>query len=244
MTKKTGKMALYEAIGASKGSITNNKAPNRGGNNKSSDNPKKDKTISMLEKKFHLELNISRASIAILVLLVLLLGAFKTGQISNRGIENATKVADNTNDKKITHVATISPEPKIKTLRKPVYIPPKPADKLKKDVIEPQKIVKPVVAKEANNVICVTRYMVKRDLIPVKDYFAKNGIELEIIKKSNNYLLITKNRYTGGFTRIGTQAYNDLRKIKRIGAYYKAPEEFEPFGSKPFQDAYGMKLKK
>ncbi len=243
MTKKTGRMALYEAIGASKGSLTGGKTHNSGTGKQDGHSQK---VAGIFGKKFYLELDISKIAISLLALLVLLLGAFKIGQLTSRSRADAVAISDNTSSQKIEkneNVAYVSQKPTPKP-RATVYVPPKPTDKLIKETIKPQKPAVATTKKNADNVICVTRYMIKRDLIPVKEYFAKNGIELEIIKKSNNYLLITKKRYTGGFTRIGTEAYNDLRKIKRIGAYYSAPEEFEPFGSKPFQDAYGMKLKK
>lgn len=104
-------------------------------------------------------------------------------------------------------------------------------------VEEPAK--KPVST--GSNVIVIVAYTKQADLAPVKEYFGKNGIETEIITRGSYFLLITKDRFES--TASGSDGYKTLQKIKQVGAAYKAPEGSERFGSKPFQDVYGMKIK-
>lgn len=239
MAKNSGKMALYEVIGASKGSLIDGNKPvdlKQSEISKERTNSRSNKRNNNNYPKI-----IILASLAILLIFVLIFVTFKLGQqVEPKKTQTATlkPVATNKYSDTVPEKTPLFTIKKVeKTKKKPVFS--------SSDAPAVNKITTP---KEnfagADNVICVTRYMVKRDLEPVLTYFDEQGIKLEIIKKSNNYLLVSKKRYTGGFTRIGTEASNDLKKIKRIGANYKATEEFEPFGSKPFQDAYGMKLKK
>jgi hypothetical protein len=78
-------------------------------------------------------------------------------------------------------------------------------------------------------------------LEPAKQYFADKGIETEIRKSGDAYLLVTKEKYDNP-ERPGTDGYAAKQKIIELGAQYKAPQGFDQFGTKPFHDAYGMKF--
>jgi len=93
-----------------------------------------------------------------------------------------------------------------------------------------------------DNAIVIVAYTKQNDLIPVQAYFKQNGIETEVIQRGSYFLLVTKNRFENP-EKTGTDGYQMKQTIKRIGAKYKAPEGYERFGSTPFQDAYGMKMK-
>lgn len=95
-----------------------------------------------------------------------------------------------------------------------------------------------------DHVIVIASYNVAKDLEPVKEYFARNGVKTEIMKQDGSifYLLVTQKRYESPLRR-DTDGFYALEKIKNIGAEYDAPKGYEPFGKKPFQDAYGMKIK-
>ncbi|MBN2512553.1 MAG: hypothetical protein JXB18_06405 [Sedimentisphaerales bacterium] len=105
---------------------------------------------------------------------------------------------------------------------------------------------KPPVATKAtatgDNVIVIVAYTKQGDLLPVQVYFKQNGIETEVIQRGSYFLLVTQNRYENP-EKTGTDGYQIKQTIKRIGAKYRAPEGYERFGSTPFQDAYGMKIK-
>ncbi len=96
----------------------------------------------------------------------------------------------------------------------------------------------------ADHRIIITTYTNARDLGPVKDYFAKNGVETEIEERAGlgYYFLLTKEKYANP-SRKGSDGNVAMYNIKRIGSLYKAPKGYERFAATPFQDAYGEKIK-
>lgn len=104
---------------------------------------------------------------------------------------------------------------------------------------KPLKMVEPM----GDHVIVIASYDLASHLEPVKQYFAGFGIATEIIKKDSRYLLVTQERFDNP-DKAGTNGFEMKKKIISIGAKYKPPEgsRFETFGTKPFQDAYGMKV--
>ena len=100
------------------------------------------------------------------------------------------------------------------------------------------KMVEPM----GENVLVITSYDLSSHLEPVKQYFAQFGIATEIIKRGPRYLLVTQDRFDN-IEKAGSDGYEMKKKIMSIGANYKPPtgSGFEPFGTKPFQDVYGMK---
>jgi hypothetical protein len=101
------------------------------------------------------------------------------------------------------------------------------------------KMVEPM----GDHVIVITSHDLSSHLEPVKQYFAGFGIATEIIKKGSRWLLVTQERFDSP-EKAGSDGFEMKKKIISIGANYKpsAGSGFEPFGTKPFQDAYGMKL--
>ncbi len=93
-----------------------------------------------------------------------------------------------------------------------------------------------------NHVIVIMTYGENRDLEPVKEFFAENGIKTVIENRGEYYFLLSKDYYQSP-KKENSDGYRALQKIKRIGASYQAPVGYETFGSIPFQDAYGMKIR-
>lgn len=121
-----------------------------------------------------------------------------------------------------------------------------PYKKVKKEKIWSQAdLPKTSVAnQQGDHVIIITIYQIRRDLEPVVKFFANKGIETQIVKPDKRfYYLITKNKYQSPL-RSGTDGFYALAKIKSVGAKYKAPKGYEPFGKVPFQDAYGINVLK
>ena len=94
---------------------------------------------------------------------------------------------------------------------------------------------------KGNNRIVIQTYQVRAHLEPVKQYFARFGIETEVRRIDNWYYLVTENRYDNP-EKPGTDGYLAKQKIIQLGAEYKAPAGYETFGSSPFHDAYGMRF--
>jgi len=93
-----------------------------------------------------------------------------------------------------------------------------------------------------DHVIVIATYKQSEDLVPVKEYFDKNGIETQIQEKGYYYFLVTKNKFQSP-RRDGTDGYYALERIKQVGANYEAPQGYESFAPNLFQDAYGMKIR-
>lgn len=104
-------------------------------------------------------------------------------------------------------------------------------------VLEKVGIVRP----KGDNRIVIQTYQLRADLEPVRTYFARFGIETELMRIGDWYYLVTRDKYENP-EKPGTDGYIAKQKIIELGAKYKAPQGYETFGSKPFSDAYGKKF--
>lgn len=98
------------------------------------------------------------------------------------------------------------------------------------------------VSSTGKNRIVIQTYHDRADLEPVQVHFAMYGIETEIRQIGTTFYLLTVNKYEKDPTVEGTDGYAALQKIIELGAQYKAPPGYEPFGAKSFETAYGRKL--
>ena len=123
-----------------------------------------------------------------------------------------------------------------KVMPQPRAVATGPAENVEK---KPIRMVEPM----GDHVIVIASYDLSSHLEPVRQYFAGFGIATDIVKKGSRYLLVTQERFDNP-DKAGTNGFEIKKKIMSIGAKYKPPAEarFESFGTKPFQDAYGMKV--
>lgn len=105
----------------------------------------------------------------------------------------------------------------------------------------PARETAPVDTSAGSNRIVIQTYQARAHLEPVKDYFERLGIKTEILKRGEWYYLVTVNKYDNP-ERTGTDGYRAKQRIIKLGENYKAPEGYETFGTRPFHDAYGMKI--
>ncbi len=108
--------------------------------------------------------------------------------------------------------------------------------------IPPDRVENETVATTGNNRIVIQTYHDRADLEPVQTYFGHYGIETKIIPIDNQWILVTKAKYEEKPEKPGTDGYVALKNIIELGAKYKAPPGYEPFGAKSFETAYGMKF--
>lgn len=99
----------------------------------------------------------------------------------------------------------------------------------------------PVPAKTGDNVIVIQGIATSREaeLKPVQEFFARNGIATEIIRRNNYSLLATAQRFENP-DRPGTDGYEMKQKIRQLGKQYVTQTGDTKFGVEPFKDAYGM----
>ncbi len=114
-------------------------------------------------------------------------------------------------------------------------------------IVEDDKIEDATVI-QGTNVIVIQAYKQRRDLEPVKEYFEKNGIETEIVQRGSFFFLRTAQLYHR--CSVSRNSFNPdydgdvaMKKIRRVGAIYRAPPGYESFRPNLFQDAYGEKVK-
>lgn len=98
-----------------------------------------------------------------------------------------------------------------------------------------------VTAQQGDNVIVIQYWENKRELVPVKEFFAKQGIKTEILFIKGIYYLVTKQRYEQNPQTAGTEGYFARQKLIDIGSRYKAPAGY---GSFKLDDPYGMMINK
>ena len=232
MAKKPRRMTLYEAV-----------RPNRSGFEppvyKKPDSPDKEKPVETARdqvagrrrqssRRIVLVIPYNVAGAVILALVLVLVIAFKTGQISGR--KNAfSQIADSTliessgprqgidRDLEISRTIDLS-TPEIDTQQERLMAP------------------------AGDHEIVVVQYAKPEDLKPVMDFFNYNGVQTKIEKRKDTYFLVTEDRYQNP-ARPGSDGNLALKRIKQIGLNYKAPQGFETFKPNLFQDAYGAKLK-
>jgi hypothetical protein len=183
-------------------------------------------------------------AIALLLGLVLLvLVVFRLGQITYRSSQKAAGPAAKMPESVRKAAPLVTAEHAVAGKVTAVVAPQKAAPAEEKTPVPSvvQKVEPVAVKPKGDNRIVIQSYQLRADLEPVKQYFAGFGIETEIIKISDWYYLVTKDKYENP-GKPGTDGYLAKQKIIELGAKYKAPPGSESFGSQPFRDAYGKKF--
>jgi hypothetical protein len=172
--------------------------------------------------------------VAVLGVAVVVLVVFWTGK-ALIGLIPARTPADNTLAGQPAESTTpVEPRPVVQQQTPPV-VNPAPTEPVR-------PAPTPVVTRTGDNVIVIQNIATPREneLLPVRDFFARNGISTEIIRGSNNYSrLVTRDRFENP-NRPGTDGYEIRTRIKALGKRYPTETGDTKFGIEPFQDAYGM----
>ena len=95
---------------------------------------------------------------------------------------------------------------------------------------------------DGKNVILIARHDVLSQLRPVERYFNDNKIPVQIYQVGDTYQLWTKAKFIRDPATPGTNGYQLLQDIIRIGAKYEAPQGYESFAPHKFSDAYGRRI--
>jgi len=266
MARKRGKKALYEVM---------SKARNKPGFGRTLEKmlpkkpvPKKDEPVKNKKSAVDVEtsktaakwwrkprvvqFNVGRVEFSmpyqlgvalVLVSVLLIVAAFRLGQYyyltdsnSNRplGIENVIEPTIQEKPVEQQEVANVIERTS----------PVKEEESVLLETEEPEP-AEPVIPKSTgNNVIVIQQFEAREDLRPVQAHFKEYGIETEIVLENGNYFLQTTNRYNNP-GKPGTDGYEALQEIIRVGAKYKgqAPPNYKTFAPRFFSDAYGKKVK-
>lgn len=192
--------------------------------------PTKPRILQLNAGRVEISLPNQLAVAVVLGILLMAVACYRIGQIGSY------------NDEKIDEPTTVQ------VAKAPVYEQSKPANSVFKTpintVVPKPKAVENVktISTEGTNVIVIQNLQDRSPLEPVKEFFAANGIETEIIYDKGSYCLITKQRYERDPLITGSEGYIVLQKIIKLGSEYKSPPGYGSFGPKPFAGAYGMKI--
>ncbi len=185
--------------------------------------PTKPKPFQLNAGRIEISLPYQIAIAVPFVVILLLLITYRLGQYASPH----AKTSDATLDKKspvssnsVTIISQPPQQPKLTATQSPQPLP---------------------TEQTGNNRIVIQTYKLRSHLEPVKQYFAQFDIATEILQVGDWYYLVTKNKYDNP-QKPGTSGFYARQKIIELGANYKAPPGFEPFGDKPFSDAFGMKF--
>jgi len=180
-----------------------------------------------------LELSVPYAVVitaCLLVVLFILIG-FRLGQAGGRAKEKSAAAAVEPVKKA---------DPQATDLATAVSVKPETVQAEKTGRKSRPKMVEPIPS--GDHIIVLVQYPTRADLVPVRQYYADNGIETEIIFENGWYFLVTKNRYRNP-NREDTDGYRVKQRIIKLGSKYKAPTGHETFAPNLFRDAYGKKVK-
>jgi hypothetical protein len=185
---------------------------------------RKPRFIQLNAGRIEISLPYQLAIAVVLGLILLILVAFRLGQIEQR-IDNSTNQIQ-------TGEETSSARPSTRD----AGLNPALSEMLTSSEEKP-----PAAESQGDHVIVLVQYSKMADLIPVREHFAQNGIETVIIKEGDSYFLVTKNRYQNPH-RKGSDGYQALQRIIEVGAKYRAPQGYDTFAPRLFSDAYGKKV--
>jgi hypothetical protein len=111
------------------------------------------------------------------------------------------------------------------------------------DVITGYNTERPALAhKRPGNAVVIQAYPLRAHLEPVRLFFENHGINTEILKDGDIYLLVTTERFEENPNRPGTQGYMLKQRIIELGPSYKAAPGRETFAPNYFRDAYARRF--
>jgi len=185
---------------------------------------KRPKLIQFNAGRIEISLPYQIAIVVVLFLVLLILAAFRLGQLEQQ-IGSSISQIQPSEETNLTRLPT-----------RDVGLNPALSERIPPATEEAES-----AGPAGNNRIVIQTHQVMTQLMPVKKYFDQLGIETEIRQVGGRYCLITKAKYQN--TEIeGSDGYLAKQRIIELGADYKAPPGYEPFGAKSFASAYGMKV--
>lgn len=249
MSRNVGRKALFEALKKgqeriAKGYVTRNlrypepkKKPRTGNtaeNIVQDDDieawPPQRRPVAAISGRIEISLPYPMAAIVVIVAILIGVALFKVGQISGSNAEKAAVSAVKADSEEdFDKDQVFGEEDDLSAAQAKAKIEKKKEDRI---------LLGPV----GDHIIIIAMSTESRDLDPVKEYFADNGIETLIDKRGSDYFLVTKKKFQSP-KKVGSDGNIALKRIKQIGGTYVAPDGYHGFGATPFQDAYGDRIR-
>lgn len=230
MTKNTRRTVLYEVIRQKYGKLPAHKKLGRSSpaealrgvssQEKTGESSPQQKNVTVgartaskmfgpLPRKRGLLISYPIVVLLVLALVMTVLGAFRLGQLYNP-INNKPPISDSGIVQEYVDSTVLS---RTDILSEAAITPEVPA--ASGSVAEEESTIP-----ARDHVIVIATYKRGEDLVPVKEYFDKNGIGTEIQERGDYYFLVTKDKLQSP-RRAGTNGYYALERIKQVGADYE-----------------------
>ncbi|HEG43060.1 MAG TPA: hypothetical protein ENH94_03320 [Phycisphaerales bacterium] len=193
--------------------------------------PPQRQPVAAISGRIEVSLPYPMAAMVVIVAILIGVALFKVGQISGSNAEKAAAAAAKADYEEVYTRDQVFGEEDDRA-----------ATAEAKDKIEKKKEDQILLGPVGDHIIIIAMCTESRDLDPVIEYFADNGIETLIDKRGSDYFLVTKKKYQSP-KKVGSDGNIALKWIKQIGGTYVAPDGYHGFGAMPFQDAYGDRIR-
>ena len=246
MGRYRGQKALYEVIGKNRARRNSDIVPlkpkpveekKRAGTELATKSVQarwlKPRAVQCYGGKVELTLSYPVACVCLLGVLVSLLVAYQLGRWQRTLALAAVPVKDSTPvssvpNRSLESEKTNTQDEVTASAAPPPFVPP------------PQETALPIL-EERGNVIAILTYRDRTQLVPVQDYFNRNGISTRIVPvEIGGFILCTVERFRDNPARPGSDGYARLQQIIELGAEYRPPDNYLGFTRESFAGAHGV----
>jgi len=214
------------------------------------------KAVQLHDGRIEISLPYTIGVTVLLITILLILGAFRIGQMQHRfRLPEVTKTTSNP-VKQV--VPRMSPAPVVRQETPPVPAKPEP-EKAPANTNAAGSAAVP--DEKGDHVIVLAQLPQREPLDAARKYFAEQGIATDVVSipllrellsgqgintralgDRDGFMLVT-NKYYDNPQNPGTDGYQAKLKIIQVGRGYKARSGSESFAPNYFGDAYGMKVR-
>jgi outer membrane biosynthesis protein TonB len=216
------------------------------------------KAVQLHDGRIEVSLPYTLGVTVLLIAILLVLGAFRLGQMQHRTSPPAvTSSAPGTTNQ----VKQVTPKPDPAPVRQETPAPvPAPAPANETTSAGPSNAATPP-AKSGDHVIVLAQNAQSKPLESAQTFFKEHGVALEVIDVAKlrdylgghgistsvlgtrgGYMLVTADYYDNP-QNPGTDGFKAKQKIIELGKAYKATPGSQAFAPNYFSDAYGMKVR-
>lgn len=215
------------------------------------------KAVQLHDGRIEISLPYTIGVTVLLISILLMLGAFRLGQMQPR-VQPPVAKNTMTNPAQPVVPETSKPEP---ALTRPEPAAPAVAETVAPPATSSAGVLTTSAAKPGDHVIVLAQqaqrnaldsakawfkeHGVTTEVIPVaalRDYLAGQGINTSVLGTRGGYMLVTADYYDNP-KNPGTDGYKARQKIVELGKSYKGTAGAESFAPNYFSDAYGMKVR-
>jgi hypothetical protein len=189
----------------------------------------KPRPVQVYAGKIEMTLSYPAAGVCVLVVLVSLLAAYQLGRWNRKWMLSAVQV----NEPAHGFAGTAQASGSLETENEEDRI-----EATKTAAVSNPPVTPP---RQRGNAIAILSCRDRTQLVPVQDYFDRNGIPAVIVRvKSGGFMLATVERFRDNPARPGSDGYVRLQQVIELGAAYRPPPGFLGFTRESFEGAHGV----